>query len=166
MNVNTLIYAGRLTRDPETQNTKTGLAICNLTVASNRTFSKDSEKKEEVTFLDCKAFGKTAETIAQHFRKGMEIFIEGRITQESWDDKATGQKRSKIVCTINNFQFVGKSDGEQAPPSSASKNVGGEPEARRAAPAPKPEEEDPDSDVPFRAFLPAWLGWLVPSFAR
>lgn len=170
MNVNTLIYAGRLTRDPEMKFIPNGNAVCTISVASNRTWGKEGEKKEEVTFLECKAWGNTGELIGKHFKKGQEIFLTGRITIESWEDSKTKERRSKMVCTIESFQFVGSKSGNDessndAPPRSASKNVGGEPEARRAAPAPSgpPEEED---DVPFRAFLPAWLGWLVPSFAR
>lgn len=108
MNYNKTLLAGNLTKDPELKFTAKGSAIANFTIAHNRKWRTDAgEDKEEVSFIDCVAFGKTAENIAKFFKKGSAIFVEGRLKQESWDDKATGQKRSKLVVTVESFQFVG-----------------------------------------------------------
>jgi len=108
MNYNHVTLAGNLTRDPELKYTPKGTAICAFTIAINRKWKSDSgEEKESVAFIDHKAFGKTGEAIAKYLKKGQPIFTVGRLDQENWDDKATGQKRSKLVVVVESFQFVG-----------------------------------------------------------
>src|SRR5471030_1934148 len=124
-NFNKVILAGNLTRDPELRYTPKGTAIAKITLAINRTWkSETGESKEEVTFVDVEAFGRTAENIGQYFKKGRPILIEGRLKLDQWDDKQTGAKRSKLGVTLENFQFMdskggGDGGGSDAPPRSS-----------------------------------------------
>ncbi len=94
---NKVILLGNLTRDPELRYTPKGTAVARLGLAVNRSYKTDSgESKEEVTFIDVDAWGKQAELISQYLRKGNPIFIEGRLKLDQWDDKQTGQKKSKL----------------------------------------------------------------------
>lgn len=107
MNLNLCILAGHLTRDPENRYSAKGAAVGEFGLAINRKWKEASgELKEEVTFLDCVCFGKTAETIAQYFKKGDPIMLEARLRQESWTDKASGQKRSRIKVLVEKFEFL------------------------------------------------------------
>ena len=96
-NFNKVILAGNLTRDPELRYTPKGLAIAKLGLAVNRRWTNEAgEQKEDVLFVDVDAFGKQAETIGQYLRKGRPILIEGRLRLDTWDDKQSGQKKSKL----------------------------------------------------------------------
>lgn len=151
-NFNKVILAGNLTRDPELRYTPKGLAIAKLGLAINRRWTNEAgEQKEDVTFVDVDAFGKPAETIGQYLRKGRPILIEGRLRLDTWDDKQTGQKKSKLGVVLESFQFLdsGNREGGAAP-------AGAAPTARPARPAaaaPSPEgsgDEPPHGDdVPF-----------------
>ena len=106
-NFNKVILAGNLTRDPEMRYTPKGMAIASFGMAINRTHTSETgEKKEEVTFVDVTAFGRTAEVISQYLKKGRPILIEGRLKYDTWDDKQTGQKRSKLAVVADGFQFL------------------------------------------------------------
>jgi single-strand DNA-binding protein len=147
---NKVILVGNLTRDPELRYTPKGLAIAKIGLAVNRNWTSESgEKKEEVTFVDVDSFGRQAETLAQYMKKGSPILIEGRLRLDQWDDKQTGQKRSRLGVVAEGFQFLGGGNRGES---------GGEaprrPSAPQSAPAPSPESE-PDvpphegDDVPF-----------------
>ena|SRR5437899_1318516 len=152
-NFNKVILAGNLTRDPEVRYTPKGMAIAKFGMAINRTWKSESgESKEEVTFVDIDAFGRQAEVISQYCKKGSPLLVEGRLRLDQWDDKQTGQKRSKLGIVVEGFQFLGtgRSDGAgggsrssapSAPPSAPSSPDAPEPEG----PGPAPEEDD----VPF-----------------
>jgi single-strand DNA-binding protein len=149
---NKVILMGNLTRDPEMRYTPKGLAIVKFGLAVNRNWTTETgEKKEEVTFIDVDSFGRQAETIAQYMKKGSPILVEGRLKLEQWDDKTTGQKRSRLGVIVEGFQFLGggnRSEGG-APPSPAAPRVQ---RPAVAAPAAEPVEGDgpPESDdVPF-----------------
>lgn len=103
MNFNKVIFGGRLTRDVELKSTVSGLAIARFAIASNFR----SGDKEKTTFIDVMAFGKTADLIAKYFFKGKEILIEGRLENETWTDKQTGDKRSKLGVIAESFEFCG-----------------------------------------------------------
>src|SRR5258706_86595 len=106
-NFNKVILAGNLTRDPELRYTPKGLAIAKFGLAINRTWkSETGETKEEVTFVDVDSFGKQAEIIGQYFRKGKPILMEGRLRLDTWDDKQTNQKRSRLGIVLEGFQFM------------------------------------------------------------
>lgn len=105
---NKVILMGNLTRDPEIRYTPKGTAVARLGMAVNRKYTTESgEAKEEVTFVDVDAWGKQAEVIAQYCRKGKALLVEGRLKLDQWDDKATGQKRSRLGIVLESFQFVG-----------------------------------------------------------
>jgi single-strand DNA-binding protein len=109
---NRVILLGNCTRDPQTKSLPSGTSVTELGVACNRKFrTANGEDKEEVLFVDCTAFGKTADVIQQYFTKGKPIMIEGRLKYDSWEDKTSGTKRSKITVVIENFQFVGDRSG-------------------------------------------------------
>jgi single-strand DNA-binding protein len=149
-NFNKVILAGNLTRDPELRYTPKGMAIVKISVAINRTWKNEAgETKEEVTFVDVDAFGRTAENIGQYFKKGRPILIEGRLRLEQWDDKQTGQKRSKLGVVLENFQFMDSKGSEGGGGSDAPRSSRPAPAAPKAegtdAEAPPPE----DDDVPF-----------------
>jgi single-strand DNA-binding protein len=141
MNYNKVILAGNITRDPELRYTPKGSAVCKIGLAVNRKWKAESgEMKEDVTFIDADAFGKTAENISKFFTKGSPIFIDGRLKLDQWDDKQSGQKRSKLGVVIESFQFCGDSkrkQSEQAQPDALAPS--------QSAPA-TPAAED---DVPF-----------------
>jgi len=145
---NRVILAGNLTRDPELRYTPKGTAIARLGIACNRKWKTETgELKEEVTFVDVDAFGKQAETIGQYLKKGRPILIEGRLKLDQWEDKQSGQKKSKLGVVLESFQFLdsgnrgeGNSDAPRSRPSTA------------AAPPPDSGEAEPPSehdDVPF-----------------
>ena len=147
---NKVILVGNLTRDPELRYTPKGTAIAKVGLAVNRVWTNEAgEKKEEVTFVDVDVFGRTAENVAQYLRKGSPLLVEGRLRLDQWDDKQTGQKRSKLGVVGETIQFLGSPRGSE----------GGAPSAPRAAAAPapaapaaEPVEGDgpPESDdVPF-----------------
>jgi single-strand DNA-binding protein len=147
---NKVILAGNLTRDPELRYTPKGTAVARLGIACNRKWkSETGEMKEEVTFVDVDAFGKTAETIGQYLKKGRPILIEGRLRYDTWEDKQSGQKKSKLSVVLENFQFLdsggGRGEGAaEAPrPRPAS---GSAPAAAEPADGDAPPEHD---DVPF-----------------
>ena len=129
------------------------MAVCDFGVATNRTFkSGDGEKREEVAFVDVTAFGSQAETINKFFRKGMPIFLSGRLRYSTWDDKQGGGKRHKLDVVLEQFQFVGKREdsAEQADEAPARPAQSRKPTQR--PPAESPFEGEPvfDSDsIPF-----------------
>jgi single-strand DNA-binding protein len=109
---NQVILLGNLTRDPQLKYLPSQTAVAEFGIACNRKFKTQSgEDKEEVTFVDCSAFGKTGELINQYFTKGKPIFIQGRLKYDSWEDKQGGGKRSKMSVIVENFQFIGGRDG-------------------------------------------------------
>src|SRR6201996_8515815 len=148
---NKVILVGNLTRDPELRYTPKGMAIAKIGLAVNRNWTNEAgEKKEEVTFVDVDAFGRQAETLAQYMKKGSPLMVEGRLKLDQWDDKQTGQKRSKLGVVVEGFQFLGGGNREGG--------GGGGGEAPRRAPAPsapapssaaEPDMPPPDDDVPF-----------------
>lgn len=112
---NKVILLGNLTRDPELRylpNSQT--AVVEIGLATNRKWTaQDGSQREEVCFVDCKMFGKRAEVINKYLKKGNPIFIEGRLTFDSWQAQ-DGSKRSKLRVMIENFEFLGggqRSDG-------------------------------------------------------
>ena len=146
---NKVILAGNLTRDPELRYTPKGTAIARLGLACNRKWkSETGEMKEEVTFVDVDAFGKTAETIGQYLKKGRPILIEGRLRYDTWEDKNTKQKKSKLGVVLENFQFLdsggGRGEGSAAE-APASRSAAGSAPPPSDADAPLPEADD----VPF-----------------
>ena len=106
-NLNKVLLIGNLTRDPELRYTPQGSAICDLGLAINRQYTtNDGVKKEEVCFVDITAWGRQAETCNRFVKKGSQIFVEGRLKLDSWQDKETGKNRSKINVVAERIQFL------------------------------------------------------------
>lgn len=106
------IIAGNVTRDPEMRATPSGAQACNFTIAVNRTFrGGDGEQQEQTSFIDCVAWGRSGETIAQYVKKGSGLIVSGRLEQRSWEDKTSGQRRSRVEIVVDDFSFVGGGDG-------------------------------------------------------
>ena len=156
-NFNKVMLMGNLTRDPELRYTPKGTALATIGLAVNRNWTNEAgEKKEEVTFVDVEVWGRQAETIGQYLAKGRPIFVEGRLKLDQWDDKESGQKRSKLKVVCENFQFIGAPKG--------SSEVSDQPPAPRSAPRPlnkpaakpaaadeevAPPASDGDDNIPF-----------------
>lgn len=140
-NFNLVVLMGNLTRDVELRFTPKGTAVGKFGLAVNRKWSTESgEKKEEVCFVDCDVFGRTAENLAQYCKKGASIHIQGRLSFQQWDDKQTGQKRSKLVVVAESVQFLSKSEGATTAPRAAQPNL----------PASEPDKAPHEGDdVPF-----------------
>lgn len=161
---------GRLTRDPELRYTPKGTAVADLSMAINRYRSSadGGERTEETTFVDVTLWGKQAETANQYLNKGREVFIEGRLQLDSWEDKASGQKRSKLKVVGESMQFVGSANGgnssgggdssEGSRPSYGG-GQSGDYAQQSSAPAasshtesnrsPQPAIEEEEDDIPF-----------------
>jgi single-strand DNA-binding protein len=113
MNLNLVLIAGNLTRDPESR-TVGSSNVASFSIACNRRWkSKDGEDREEVTYVDCEAWGRTAEVICEHFTKGKPIFVEGRLKLDTWEKD--GVKQSKLRVSVESFQFVGGRSNDDAP---------------------------------------------------
>src|SRR4029078_8922143 len=94
---NKVILLGNLTRDPEVRYTPKGSAVCDLGIAVNSTYTLDNgEKREEVTYVDVPLWARLAEIAGEYLKKGRPVFVEGRLQLDTWDDKQSGQKRSKL----------------------------------------------------------------------
>ena len=107
LNVNTVILAGHLTRDPELRPVANDKVVVHFSLAINRRYkSAEGEIKEESTFVDCEAWGRTAELIGQYLAKGSAAYVEGRLKLDSWQDKE-GKNRSRLKVVVDNVQFVG-----------------------------------------------------------
>ncbi len=111
--LNKVLIMGRLTKDPDLRYTPSGTAVCDMSVAINRTWkdTASGEKKDDTVFLDVVVWQKQAENCAEYLRKGREVFIEGRLQQDRWETK-DGQKRSKILVVAQLVQFLGGARGE------------------------------------------------------
>ncbi len=113
MSYNHVGLLGRFVADPQLREISKDTKVVSFTLANSEVFyTKDREKKEETTFVDCEMFGKRAETIAEYFNKGSQIVVSGRLKQDRWEDKKTGEKRSKLVLRLEDFDFVGNKNGD------------------------------------------------------
>lgn len=156
-NLNRVLLMGNLTRDPEVKFTTKGTAIASFGIAINRTYKPEGgEKREEVTFVDLTAFGRTAEVIGEYFKKGKPIFIEGRLQLNQWDDKTTGKKMTKLKVVVDSFEFLGGRDDE------GGQRTNPLPSRQAASRPPKPPA-DPDLDVQADdvPFLIPFIGFLA-----
>jgi len=153
-NVNKVILIGNLTRDPEIKYTPKGTAVAELGLAVNRVFTPEGgERREETTFIDVTLWGRQAEVANEYAKKGQPLYVEGRLQMDTWEDKQSGQKRSKLKVVGENIQLLGAkggggggggrgSDYDEAPSSRPRPGSGG----GGARPAPPAAEDD---DIPF-----------------
>ena len=145
---NKIILMGNLTRDPELRYTPKGTAVAKLGLAVNRTWKTETgETKEDVLFIDIEAFSRQAETIGQYLKKGSPILVEGRLRMDTWDDKQTNQKRTKILVTAENVRFLGSGQSREGSAPAAARAK--QPAAPPAAAPEAVEEPPPEDDVPF-----------------
>lgn len=132
MNFDKALVGGNLTRNPELRYTASNTPVCDFGIAINRKWrDRDTgEQHEETVFLDCEAWGRNAENINKYFGKGRPIFIEGRHKLDQWKDKKTGANRSKVVITVESFEFCGgdrpESDLQPAPEITVKKKSPGD----------------------------------------
>ena len=145
---NKVILLGNLTRDPEVRYTPKGSAVADLGIAVNRQYTlENGEKREEVTFVDVTFWGRTAEVAGEYLKKGRPVFIEGRLQLDTWDDKQSGQKRSRLKVIGETMQMLGSRGS-----ASDSGDEGDRP-ARSTKPAAPPKPAGPsepdDDEIPF-----------------
>ena len=145
---NKVLLLGNLTRDPEVRYTPKGSAVADLGIAVNRQYTLDNgEKREEVTFVDVTFWGRTAEVAGEYLKKGRPVFIEGRLQLDTWDDKQSGQKRSKLKVIGEMMQMLGSRPGAGG---YADEGGGASRPARSSSPPPKTAAAEPDDDeIPF-----------------
>jgi single-strand DNA-binding protein len=164
-NFNRVLLMGNLTRDPQVKNLPNSGVVVEFGLATSRRYrTAAGEDREETAFVDCSAFGRQAEVISQFCRKGKPLFVEGRLKYDTWDDKQTGAKRSKLSVVVENFQFLGNAGGsspgtvdESGGERSKSARTGQEafpgeapPRRKKAAELPFGEETHfEEADIPF-----------------
>lgn len=151
---NKVLLMGNLTRDVELKYTPTNMAVANIGLAVNRRYrTKEGENREETTFVDCEAWGRTAEVMNQYLAKGRPVFVEGRLKLDQWQDQ-NGQNRSKLKVVIDTFNFIDSRGGEGGG-GGGNRGGGGD---RAAAPAGAPSQpqysDEPhqpisEDDIPF-----------------
>jgi len=149
---NKVILLGNLTRDPEVRYTPKGSAVCDLGLAVNRQYTLDSgEKREEVTFVDVVLWAPLPETAGESLKKGGPVFIEGRLQLNTWDDKQSGQKRTKLRVVGESMQLLGSRPAATAAADAGESERPARSAEKSAAPPPKssaPAEPDGD-EIPF-----------------
>lgn len=147
-NVNLSVTMGHITRDPELTYTPSGTAICKFGMAINRYWKDDKgQKMESVTFLDYVAWANTAEIVAKYVKKGDSLHVIGSIEQDTWDDKQTGQKRSKLYVRVDGVEFTTKREKEE--PRTPAKPPE-RPLTRKPEPPRDPDlDPDQEDDIPF-----------------
>lgn len=158
--MNKVMLSGRLTRDPQLRYLQNQTAVCDFGFASGRKFKVNGEQREETAFVDCTLFGKGGEIINQYCQKGSQLIIEGRLKLDQWDDKTTGQKRSKLTVVVEEFHMIGgkakdgqggeRSDDYKPVASRSPSRSGGYGASRETVP-PADDIDPPhdDSDLPF-----------------
>ena len=161
--LNSVFVLGRLTRDPELNQTSGGTAYCRFSIANNRNYVQNMEKKEEVSYFNCVAWAKQAEILNQYCHKGKQIAIQGRLKQNSWDNKE-GKRQYSVDIVVENFQLLGNVGGQgqggaqaysnQSPQSSSSTSAhegGASAELSQVDPSTvvSSNNEIDDDDIPF-----------------
>jgi single-strand binding protein len=139
------IITGNVVRDPELRATSGGTQVCSFSVAVNYNYVQNGEKKEQVSYINCSAWGKAGEIIAQYAKKGTGILVSGRLSQRAFEDK-TGVKRSATEIVVEDFNFLGGA-GEGS--SSRSYTPSSNNESADIIPDDIPDEPIDLSEVPF-----------------
>lgn len=160
-NLNKVLLIGNLTRDPDLRHTPKGTAVAELGLAINRTWKDDNgNKQEETTFVDVTLWGRLAELAQQYLFKGNPVYIEGRLSLDTWDDKTTGQKRSKLKVIGENMQFLGSRESANRDPNNGGMTREESSARTKAPPAKLPpgsssatddrnDDFQDDDDIPF-----------------
>lgn len=162
-NLNKVQLMGNITRDPEVRYTPKGTAVTDIGLAINRNFTgDDGERREETTFVDITFWGRQAEVIGEYMKKGRPLYVEGRLQLDTWEDKASGQQRSRLKVIGEGFQFLGGRDdggsgggGSRPAPSHDSEprqHSGGQSRPAQVSPPANSYQDGPiedDDDIPF-----------------
>ena len=155
--LNNVVIAGRLTRDPELKYVSSGRAVCRISIANTRYYKdKNGERKEDTSFIDATVWDKYAEFVGEKLKKGRPVIVEGRLKSDSWEDKASGQKRSKIEIAAQRITALdwdenSRGGGGGGGSYGGGGGYGGE-SSRPSSSAPAPreiEEPIPEDDIPF-----------------
>jgi single-strand DNA-binding protein len=148
---NKVILLGNLTRDPEVRYTPKGSAVCDLGIAVNRVYTTEGgERREEVTFVDVVLWARLAEIAGEYLKKGRPVFIEGRLQMDSWDDKQTGQKRTKLRVVGESMQLLGGRPGGTTSETADEDRVATSAGSKTAASPKSARPAEPDDDeIPF-----------------
>lgn len=150
---NKVMLMGNLTRDPELRYTPKGTAVSDIALAVNRIWNNEqNQRQEEVTYVDITLWGRQAEIVQQYLTKGSGLFIEGRLSLDTWDDKTTGQKRSKLKVVAENIQLLpsGKGNtGGSAPSSAASSRPSAPQGGDTYGGSPSASHFDDEEEIPF-----------------
>lgn len=141
---NRVLLMGNLTRDPELRYTPNNQPVANIGLAVNRRYTTgDGERREETTFVDCEAWGRTAEVMNQYLSKGRPVFVEGRLKLDQWQDQ-NGQNRSKLKVVVENFQFIDGGQGGGGGNSNQTRENRSEPASKEAT-----HQAIGEDDIPF-----------------
>jgi single-strand DNA-binding protein len=149
ISLNNTVLAGNLTRDPQLRFLPNERCVASFGVANSRRYKLTSgETKEDTLFMDCEAWGKTAEHIGKYFMKGKPIIVEGRMRQDNWTERDTGKPRSKLILVVERFHFI--PDGKGKPEGAAAEGeTPAAPAASQAAPPPGTPPAPGDDEPPF-----------------
>ena len=145
---NKVLLMGNLTRDPQLSYTPSQTAVVDFGLATNRKWTaQDGSQRDETCFVNCRAFGRMAENINKFFSKGKPIFLEGRLTYDTWTAQ-DGTKKSRLRITVENFQFLpgtGGGGGGGGRPEQADQGYGGDQGVSQA----KAYDQTADDEIPF-----------------
>jgi single-strand DNA-binding protein len=149
--VNKVFLLGNVTRNPEVRYTPGGTAVCDLGLAVNEEWfdKQTNQKKQETVFVDVTLWGRTAEIAGEFLAKGKPVHIEGKLKLDSWDDKETGQKRSKLKVTGERLQLLGNRDPDDQRPANNPEGYGEENQDQPEPTSPRFASDPPEETVPF-----------------
>ena len=142
--LNNVTLTGRLTADPDMRYTTSGMAVAGFNLATGRKYKdKQGQLQEDTSFIGCTAFGQQAEFLGQYIRKGQAILIQGRLKQDSWEDKETGKKQSKTKVVVDYVKSIDRRGNDEQRPAQR------EQQPTQAVDSSRNNEPQNDDDVPF-----------------
>jgi len=162
--LNKVMLMGNVTRDPEVRYTPKGSAVTDIGLAVNRSYTtNEGERREDTTFVDITFWGRQAEVLGEYIRKGRPLYVEGRLNLDSWEDKQSGQQRSRLKVIGENFQFLGGRDEAGGGQHSSSYETSGPPSGQAPSAAPREDSsptapqyggggnpiDEEEDDIPF-----------------
>jgi single-strand DNA-binding protein len=164
-NYNKIILVGNLTRDPQLSYLPSQTPVVEFGLAVNHKWKgQDGQQREDVCFIDCRAYGKPAEILNQYTSKGRQILIEGRLQFDQWQDK-DGNKRSKHRVFVDNFQFLdSKPSGQSGPPGAPARAPQQAPPPRQMRSPQGPSQPAPGMDEPPGPQGPAYDAPQAPAY--
>jgi len=152
-NVNKVLLMGNITRDIEMRQFPSGGSIGKFTIAVNERYKDRNEQwQERANFIDCEVFGRKAEVMAQYLGKGKPVFIEGKLRLDKWEDKQSGENRTKLKVVVDDFQFVDSRGAGGGGPSQGGSYSSSNDDDRsyESGPQSSPAYESlGDDDIPF-----------------